>query len=356
MSQPHPLRRILHGFGPVLPPAHPADLLRAGGGAVAALVLLGLVVWLAGDAAHLRLIAPFGASAVLLFALPNSPLAQPWSALVGNTVSALVALAVMAVLPAGPWGPGIAVGAAIAGMLLVRALHPPGGAVALLVALDPAAHASWSLALAPVAAGTAALIGLALLWHLVTGRVYPFRQPAERPAPSARIGVEADDLAQILDRYRQAANLGVADLARLVGAAEQAAAGHRLDLTCADIMSSDLVTVRPDTPLQEAAAIFRARGFHSLPVTDGGELRGVIFQLNLIRTDGLAHHRAAEVMTTAVPHVSPETPAGAVVALLSDGGVEGVPVMQGRQIVGIVTRSDLISALSRQLARKTTPN
>ena len=36
----------------------------------------------------LYMIAPLGASAVLLFAAPNSPLAQPWSAVVGNSVSA----------------------------------------------------------------------------------------------------------------------------------------------------------------------------------------------------------------------------------------------------------------------------
>nr|WP_273544964.1 HPP family protein [Heliomarina baculiformis] len=40
------------------------------------------------------LVAPFGATSVLLFAVPNSPLAQPWSAVIGNTVAALVAVTV----------------------------------------------------------------------------------------------------------------------------------------------------------------------------------------------------------------------------------------------------------------------
>ena len=46
------------------------------------------------------LIAPFGASAVLVYAVPNSPLAQPWSVVMGNTLSALVALAVITAFPA----------------------------------------------------------------------------------------------------------------------------------------------------------------------------------------------------------------------------------------------------------------
>lgn len=379
MTRHNPLR----GFGPVLPVTHRADLLRAGGGSAAALLIVGLALWALGDAAgpHLRLIAPFGASAVLLFAIPNSPLAQPWSALVGNSISAIAAVAVLTVLPAGPWVPGIAVGVAITAMLLARALHPPGGAVALLIALDPG-HASPLFALAPVAVGTAGLIGLAVLWHLATGRVYPFRQSTTPgahgttdSAPPARIGLDEDDLARILDQYRQSANLGVADLARLIGAAEQVAAEHRLGpATCKQIMSRDLVTVRPNAPLAEVAGIFRDRGFHSLPVvTERGVLVGVIFQIDLIRrarADALrlnrgfaaafarlidharkGGHTAADVMTVAVPRATPDTPIGAVVPLLSDGGVEAVPVVIGTAILGIVTRSDLISALAREVAR-----
>ena len=79
------------------------DVVRVPGLAIAAGGLgLAACAWLIlapeVDLRHgLYMIAPLGASAVLLFAAPNSPLAQPWSAVVGNSVSAAVAVAVQEV-------------------------------------------------------------------------------------------------------------------------------------------------------------------------------------------------------------------------------------------------------------------
>lgn len=363
------------GFGPAMGGPKAVDLARAALGAGVALLLAGLALRGLGLG---WLIAPFGASAVLVYAVPNSPLAQPWSVVVGNTLSALVALAVLAALPQAGWAVPLAVGLAIAAMLAARALHPPGGAVALLVALG-GLH-SWMETVATVAAGSCLLVGLGMLWNAAVGRVYPFRQPDQPgphgtrdPSPAARIGLNPADLAAILEEYRQSANLGVADLARLVGAAEQAAAARRMEgFTAADIMSRDLVTVGPEAPLSQVADLFRRRGFTSLPVVEGGRLLGVIFQIDLIRRareDAFRQHKslisalarlidshrakppkAGEIMETETPRVAPDTPIGALLPLLADGGAEAVPVVEGAGIVGIVTRTDLVSALAQRLA------
>lgn len=362
------------GLGPAMAGPKPVDLARAAVGAALALLLVGLGLRALGLG---WLVAPFGASAVLIYAVPNSPLAQPFSVVVGNTVSALVALAVLAALPPADWLVPVAVGLAILAMLAVRALHPPGGAVALFVAMG---HPG--LGVVPeIAVGSAALMVLGMAWNRAVGRVYPFRQPAQPgvhgtrdPAPQVRIGLDPVDLAEILEANRQSANLGVADLARLVGAAEQAAAARRMEgFTCADIMSRDLVTVGPDAPLGEVADHFRKRGFTSLPVVDKEErLLGVIFQLDLIRRareDAFRLHRsllaalvrliddhrakaplAQDIMQTAVQRVTPLTPVGALLPMLADGGTEAVPVVVGPRIVGIVTRTDLVSALAQRLA------
>src|SRR6478672_6228317 len=65
-------------------------------GALIGIGITGLISgWAVGDLAHLPLlVAPLGASAVLLFAVPASPLAQPWSIIGGNTLSALVGILV----------------------------------------------------------------------------------------------------------------------------------------------------------------------------------------------------------------------------------------------------------------------
>ena len=363
------------GFVPAMGWPKGMDIARAGIGAGLGLLLAGLALRGLGLG---WLIAPFGASAVLVFAVPNSPLAQPWSVVIGNTLSAVVALAVLAALPQSDWVVALAVGLAIAAILAARALHPPGGAVALLVALG--GNAGWLETVGTIAVGSCLLVGIGILWNRAVGRTYPFRhfaQPGPHgttdPTPEARIGLDPATLATILEEYRQSANVGVADLARLVGAAEQAAAARRMEgFTAADIMSRDLVTVGPDAPLAQVADLFRTRGFTSLPVVEDDRLLGLIFQIDLIRRAredafrqhhslirALAHlidsHRkrppkASEIMETGTPRISPDTPVGAILPLLSDGGAEAVAVVDGPRVVGIVTRTDLVSALSQRLA------
>jgi CBS domain-containing membrane protein len=364
-------------YGPAMARPSGTDSLRGGIGAGLGLAAAAATVWLAEDA---RLIAPLGASAVMVFAIPNSPLAQPWSVVIGNLSATALALLLVGVLPAGPWVGPLVVMASLLTMYALRALHPPGGAMAFMVALGGTSSAGLVLGVSVLGSVTLVLGGLA--WHWATGRTYPLRQPVQMgqhgtsdPAPANRTGLDPAELADILEDFRQSANLGVADLARLVGAVEQAAAARRMEsFTAADIMSRDLVTVRPEAPLSQVADLFRQRGFTSLPVVDHeGRFLGVIFQLDLIRRareDAFRLHRsliaafvrliddrrakaplAQDIMQAAVQRVTPMTPVGALLPMLSDGGAEAVPVVLGPQIVGIVTRSDLVSALAQRLAQ-----
>ena len=85
---------------PAIPASTHKEAIRAGLGALIGLGIAGFVLsFFDLHAAGLYLIAPFGASSVLLFAVPNSPLAQPWSAIVGNSVAALAGVAVCYVIP-----------------------------------------------------------------------------------------------------------------------------------------------------------------------------------------------------------------------------------------------------------------
>ena len=93
--------------------------------------------WLLGEV-NLWFIAPMGASAVLLFGVPSSPLAQPWSIVGGNVLSALIGVTVGMLVPDAALACGLAAALAIAGMYFLRCLHPPGGAVALTAILGGA--------------------------------------------------------------------------------------------------------------------------------------------------------------------------------------------------------------------------
>ena len=108
------------------------------------------------------LIAPFGASTVLLFGAPNSPLAQPRNLVFGNLIGAISAVLCVFFLGASPLACGLAVGLAIALGQAFRCLHPPAGAVALLGVL---LKASPIFVLIPVLSGSLILLGIAFSFH-----------------------------------------------------------------------------------------------------------------------------------------------------------------------------------------------
>ena len=108
----------IRSLGPVASvPAHEA--LRAGFGAFLGLLATGLVAALIAPDAWLALylIAPFGATSVLVFAAPNSPLAQPWSAVVGNAAAALVGVLACMIITDPAWRIALAVGLSVALMI-----------------------------------------------------------------------------------------------------------------------------------------------------------------------------------------------------------------------------------------------
>ncbi|MEM6482295.1 MAG: HPP family protein [Pseudomonadota bacterium] len=143
-----------------------AVVLAGVGGALAIAVLLAL-----GKALSLMLvIAPFGASCVLLFALPSAPLSQPANVVGGHLVAALAGLILLSLLPDPWWTPAIAVGLAISAMAALRVTHPPAGANPLVIfLLEP----NWLFLLAPVLLGTICLVAVAVLYHRYTGNTYP---------------------------------------------------------------------------------------------------------------------------------------------------------------------------------------
>jgi CBS-domain-containing membrane protein len=119
------------------------------------------------------IMAPFGATCVLLFSQPLSPLSQPMNVFWGHVVSAAVGLAFCALLPATWWAVALAAGAAIGLMAALRVTHPPAGANPLVIF---ALHPDLSFLFLPIASGSLVLIVVAVLFHRMTGQVYPLRK------------------------------------------------------------------------------------------------------------------------------------------------------------------------------------
>lgn len=134
-------------------------------------VAIGLLAACASISTMPLIIAPFGASSVLLFAAPASPLAQPRNVVGGHVLSAFVGLLALALLGPSTMTIAIAVGVAIAAMRLTGTLHPPAGADPIVII---AASAPWWFLAAPVAAGAVILVLCAVVYHrFVSGQVYP---------------------------------------------------------------------------------------------------------------------------------------------------------------------------------------
>jgi CBS domain-containing protein len=142
-----------------------------------------------------------------------------------------------------------------------------------------------------------------------------------------------------------------------------------------DVMTRPVVSVGPETPVRQLAALMLERRISGVPVADAaGRVLGVVSEGDFIRrpeidtdrpgsrwlrwfasTDERAHdyikthgRTAADIMTAPAVTVTPEAPLALVARLMSDRQVKRVPVVEGERLVGIVTRTDLLRAVYRQ--------
>ncbi|MBP9679690.1 MAG: HPP family protein, partial [Aeromonas sp.] len=244
-------------FRDFLPVSTNTSLKESCYGALGAFVgLLGtalLCQWGLGLEVH-WLIAPMGASAVLLFAAPASPLAQPWSILVGNGVSALMGVLSASLVPDMALASALAVMLAIAAMFLTRSLHPPGGAVALTAVIggEGIRQLGVGYVLLPVLLNSLLLLGLGLLYNRALGRRYPNggkvapnRHQTADPQPSARLATQHIDFA--LDKHGELLDISRQDLQELLQEAQLHALRERVGtVRCQDVMSRDLVVSSPE--------------------------------------------------------------------------------------------------------------
>jgi CBS domain-containing membrane protein len=188
--------------------------------ALGALAGMALVAWistaLAGRAGVPALVlgAPIGASAVLVFAIPSSPVGQPWPVIGGNIVSTLAGLLAARLLGHGALAAGAAVAGAILAMSMLRCLHPSGGGSALLGVLASPAP-GFGFALVPIGLNAVLLVLAGIAFHRLSGHSYPHR-PAAAPAPLRRA-----DLDRALAEAGDSCDISPEDLAALIDLAER---------------------------------------------------------------------------------------------------------------------------------------
>lgn len=353
------MRAYLRRFLPQAPPQPLAERLKAFAGALIGIAVTGFVTHLAiPDAGALPLlIAPMGASAVLLFAVPASPLAQPWSIIGGNIISGLAGVTCVLLIPDHTLAAAAAVASAIFLMSLCRCLHPPGGAVALTTAVGGPVvlAAGYSFVLVPVALNSVLLLLVALVFNTLSGRSYPHVAHApppaphntDDPAPDTRVGFTLADIDDALRHYGELLDVSREDLDALFRQVE-VQAHRRLHgaIVCADIMSRHIVSVGPDATQADARALLAGHDFRSAPVLDAeGRLLGLITRAILLAG---GEGPVIDAMERTPPTADASTAIDELLPVLSHGEWREVMILgEDRRVVGMVTQTDLIAALYR---------
>ncbi|MFN3506201.1 MAG: HPP family protein [Allorhizobium sp.] len=351
-------------FAPILTGATLGDRLIGCLGALIGICLTGLVCNLAigGDPQLPLIVAPMGASAVLLFAVPASPLAQPWPIVGGNTISALVGVAVAHLVSDPLLAVGLAVSLAILAMSLTRSLHPPGGAAALTAVIGGAAvtRAGFWFPLVPVAINALILVALGVVFHRLAGRRYPHRQaPApvnvhetRDPPPALRVGFTSADIDAAVAKFNETLDISRADLDALLREVEQEALLRQHGtLSCGDVMSRDVVTVMESETPAEARRLLLLHNIRTLPVLDpSGRLIGQV---------GLRELAAAEDGGARLPRAAAITakandPVMTLLPRLTDGLTHIVIITDDEnRVQGVVSQTDLLATVAQSLAHGT---
>ena len=371
---------------PDTPPLSTGEALRTAGAIGVAVLLTGILsTWLVPGALAPVLVASMGASAIILLALPTSPLAQPWPFIGGQLVSAAIGIALARSVDPPLLACGLAVLLTVFAMLRLRCLHPPGGAATLIpiLAHHDARQFDFGYLLVPVALNAFLLLLLAWGLNRVLGRTYPHRplpplpdrHGTGDPLPTERAGVREEDVRAVLAEEPVMPDIGAAELRRLMARAEDAAINRVFgELDCAAVMSRALVTVSAKQWAGEAWRLLRQHKIRALPVLDlAGELVGVVTLVDLLKhipIEGLQQDAHAltdwlmggsetkplveQVMTRTVQTVRADQALLDLVPMLSDAGLHHLPVVDaGGKLVGMITQSDLIAGLHFALVRRT---
>ena len=347
-------------FSPILAGASLSERLWACLGALVGIGVTGFICALIfGHGNQMPLIvAPVGASAVLVFAVPASPLAQPWSVIGGNTISALMGVIAARLVPDPSYAIGLAVCLAILAMSFTRSLHPPGGAAALTAVIGGAAikDLGFLFPLIPVAINSIALVSVGYLFHRFSRHSYPHRPTKPLPShgtsdrpPAVRVGFVAEDIDGALSDLHETLDIDRNDIDTLVRQVEQRALNRTHgDVKCFDVMSQDIVSVDVHASEDTVRTLLLRHDLRTLPVVNGdNKLVGLVGYRELEQKADDGRFLLSQAVTA-----SADDPAISLLPLLTSGSTHNVMIVDStHQIVGVVSQTDLLVALGKNLLR-----
>ena len=359
-------------------PLSPAERWRSTLAALLGMLLIqGILAVIPAQPGISYLLAPLGASSVILFVLPHSPLAQPWSLVGGLFLPAIIGLL------CGTWIQPAFLAVAVALALAVwitawlRCIHPPGGAMAVVFALATQQHPV-SLTTAGLNA-LAALVAVLVVNNLIPGRRYPQCIPAaaqQANLPRPRSSIRHDDLQKALEELDTYLDISEDDLIQIYDLSTAHAHQRHDRRRCIDIMNTEVISVEFGTELNDAWALLKAHHVYALPVIDAGRhVIGVLTLENFLRHVHADKRQAigdnvrrlirptpspysdkpevvGQIMSQRLVLAKTDTPVSEIVGLLTANEHPAIlPVIDHRQrLVGVLTQTDLLAAIYQRHA------
>lgn len=347
--------------------------------ALAAFLAIAAVIWTSQQLAQSEhrpfVIASMGSSAVLLFAVFHSPLSQPWALVGGHLVSAAIGVLCAHHIPNPVIAAAAALGFAMLAMHWLRCLHPPAGATAVFAVIggQPIQALGWGYVFSVVGANVAFLLLAALvLNNLLPGRRYPMQRPrptaADTPAGHA-MRPEHEDILAALKSMDTFIDVAEEDLDRIYLLATINRQKRSLgSVVCRDIMTRNVTSVAPHTPLSAVWEVLRQRNIRGVPVLD--EDRRVVGMVAisdflgntdwdwnrrsrlrcLLTSPRKAPSVAADIMSAPVIALREDSHVAELFSTFASNGINHVPVVDaGGRLAGIITRLDLLNLFGSQI-------
>ncbi len=117
------------------------------------------------------------------------------------------------------------------------------------------------------------------------------------------------------------------------------------DLPVSAYMSTDLVTATPDDTLGDVLGKMKSNDVHELPVLERKKLAGVVTMRELMRRRNLPPTTKVSTVLEIAPEINPETALPEVAEKMISAGFRAVPVVKGKSLLGIISRTDIVRAL-----------
>ncbi|MCH4243211.1 HPP family protein [Acinetobacter gerneri] len=339
------------------------ERLLCGLGALLGLVISSLMSWYALGGFNAWYIAPMGASSVLLFAVPASPLAQPWNMIVGNIIAGIIGVTCALYIPNLTEAFSLAVALSIFLMMTTDSLHPPSGAVAITAVLggDAVHQLGYHFIFYPVLLNSVLLLGCAILFNRMLGKQYPqvaqINQRSKDPTPTQKVTIQPKDIHEVLEQHTELLDISEYDLQKIIlEAQEKANARTSTSYLCQDIMTKDVICLNEQDDIHQALDKFKAVNLMSLPVVDTQDkLVGTLALYDVVEWFKRAEHgvqwqhQIKQIMNLKVVTVRPTQPIQDLVPYFVEKSFNYIPVIDDGKLVGIISRADMIAVLQKQL-------